>query len=467
MFEIKGRVRLKPGEDERIRKGHIWIYDNEIAAVKANADERAVAGERATAGAREDEGVRVGIGERVETGGRVEARDSAGRGKRGVQWGEIQDGDLVWVEDASGRMLGTGFANLRSAIAVRLLTRGRREVFDGEEAMRRLSNAAARRAHLHMDCVRLVNSEGDYLPGLVIDRYGDVIVIQPGTRAWELRSDLVIDAISRVGEPRAIVLRRSPEPGRADSEHADRGREEPAAAPQGLPAAEPGGQPPVVVRGSLQGNVTVREGGIEVEIDVLGGQKTGFYIDQRENRASTMGHVAGRRVLDCFCYTGAWSCMCAAAGAAGVTGVDSSASALALAATNAGRNGVAERAAFVEADVFDYLPSMAWSREKYDVIILDPPSLARTRKQVAGAMRGYIHINKVAMGLLGPGGILVTCSCSHHMTRERFLEMLRHCSTLVKRRVSVLRMGGQPEDHPSLLGVPETDYLKCVTLRLE
>jgi len=392
----EGTVRLKPAEEERIRGGHVWVYDNEIARVD----------------------------------------------------GDPQDGAIVWVEDDRGRKVGTGFIDRQSVIAVRLLTRGSRRVFTAGDVDGLLAAAISRREHLESECLRLVNAEGDYMPGLVIDRYYDAVVVQAGLAGWR-RADMnaaVLEGIRNRLGPRLLVYKEASGTFRVEGHP-----------PEHVPFGE----------GDPDARVSVREAGLEISVDLVGGQKTGFYIDQRENRKSSLPYVRGARVLDCFCYSGIWSCMCAAAGAAEVTGVDSSEAALALAGANAGRNGLTQTVKFTGADVFDYLPGLARAREKYDVIILDPPSLARTRKQVAGAMRGYIHINKVAMGLLRPGGILVTCSCSHHMTRERFMEMLRHTSGLVRRQVSVMRVGGQPEDHPSLLGAPETDYLKCVTLRIE
>ncbi len=394
MPEAEGSVRLKPTEDERIRRGHVWVYANEVARIE----------------------------------------------------GAPPGGAVVWVEDDRGRKLGTGFFDGDSQIAVRLLTRGAASVFSASDVTRLLAAAFERRRPLAFDCVRLVNAEGDYMPGLVMDRYGDTVVVQPKIPGWK-RDDMtaaIAAAVARLAKPRAVLWRDASGAARLD------------------------GSPPA--RTPVEGDaaaVVVREGGLEFEVDLAAGQKTGFYIDQRDNRKSILPYVPGMRVLDCFCYSGAWSCMCAAGGAGGVTGVDSSEAALGLARANAERNALAAGVDFVAADVFDYLPTLGRAGEKYDIIILDPPSLARTRKQVAGAMRGYIHINKTAMGLLRPGGILVTCSCSHHMTRERFMEMLRHTATLVKKRASVMRIGGQPEDHPSLLGAPETDYLKCVTLRVE
>jgi 23S rRNA (cytosine1962-C5)-methyltransferase len=402
MPDTETRVRLKPAEDERIRDGHLWVYDNEIAAVE----------------------------------------------------GSPADGSVVWVEDHRGRKLGTGFIDLGSVIRVRLLTRGAGRKFGPVDVDSLLARALGRREFFDVEAVRLVNSEGDLMPGLVMDRYGATTVIQPRTPGWMAGEMLsaIVETTRRVIAPAVVLVR-------------DEG---------GLRKVE--GAPPALIavgEEDRDARTVIYDGRLEMEVDFFGGHKTGYYIDQRENRRSVLFQVYGKRVLDCFCYTGAWSLACAAgpigrgSGAAEVTGVDSSAAALVLARANAERNGLGDIAAFVEADVFDYLAGAAASREKYDVVILDPPSLARTRRQVAGAMRGYIHLNKLAMGLLNPGGILVTCSCSHHMTRERFMEMLRHTSTLVRRQVAVLRIGGQPEDHPALLGLPETDYLKCVTLRVE
>ena len=210
-----------------------------------------------------------------------------------------------------------------------------------------------------------------------------------------------------------------------------------------------------------------RVNGVEIEVDVIKGHKTGFYIDQRENRKLGLPHAKGKRVLDCCCYTGAWSLMCAGAGAEHVLGLDYSDSAIRLAQKNAERNGLTDRTEFRKADAFDELQVLASNREKFGVILLDPPSLARSRKGRLGAERGYLHLNRLAMGLLSPGGILVTCSCSHHVSLEKLREILGKAASQARKQVRVLGMGGQPEDHPSLLGVPETDYLKCFVLRVE
>jgi len=390
MFETRGYVALLEGEDERLRAGHLWIYSNEIA----------------------------------EAGG------------------DFADGDLVWVKDSLGHKLGTGFVNRASKIAVRLLTRGATAPFSEAIFRERLAAAIARRQHLTSDARRLVNSEGDLLPGLVADQYGDAIAIQTQTLGWEIRRDLVVEAANAALSPKAIVLKNDSLSRKAE----------------GLECYA------ALASGSLAGNQVITESGVDLEVDLLRGQKTGFYIDQRDNRQLVLPFVKGRRVLDGFCYTGAWSVMCAKAGAAEVLGLDASGGAIELARRNAARNGVAGQTSFAAADVFDELPRLAKTRTKFDLVILDPPSLAKTRRALAGAERGYVHLNKVALGLLSPGGLLVTCSCSHHVSRDAFVEIVRTAASLSRKQVTILKTGGQPEDHPALLGLAETAYLKCLLL---
>jgi 23S rRNA (cytosine1962-C5)-methyltransferase len=395
MFEVKGWVSLAAGEDARLRGGHLWVFSNEIA--------------------------------------------HAG--------GDFAEGDLVWVQDASSRKIGTGFVNRASKIGVRLLTRGAAVPFSDEIFRARLAAAIARRAHLKHDAVRLVNAEGDLLPGLVVDSYAGALVVQTQTLGWELRRDFVVAELVAALGPKAVVLKND-----SLSREAE-GLERYATVVSGR-----------LGNGAASGGLVIREQGLDLGVDVLGGQKTGFYIDQRENRKLVLPMVQGRSVLDCFSYTGAWSVMCARAGASEVVGLDASEAAVAMAKENARRNGVEAATTFRVADVFDELPRLAAAKAKFDVVILDPPSLAKTRRALAGAVRGYIHLNKVALGLLKPGGLLATCSCSHHISRDGFRETLRTAASLARKQAAVIGAGGQPEDHPSLLGVPESDYLKCFLL---
>jgi 23S rRNA (cytosine1962-C5)-methyltransferase len=393
MFDISGWVKLGKDEDHRIRNGHLWVYRSEIAA----------------------------------TGGSPAA------------------GDIVWVKDTAGRRLGLGTFNPNSVISVRLLGRGAKATFTRETFSDRLKTSIRRRAHLGFDARRLVNAEGDHLPGLIVDAYADVVVVQLQIACWEQRKQLVIDELDRMLGPKAVVVRN----------------ESPARKLEGLDLYTE------IARGTLTGHVPIREAALELEVDVLAGQKTGFYIDQRHNRRLCLPFVDGSRVLDCFCYTGAWSLMAARAGAGGVLGLDYSQAAVDLAERNARLNHLEPVATFRTADVFDSLPRLAADKEKFDIVILDPPSLARTKRAVAGAERGYVHLNRIAMGLIGAGGFLVTCSCSHHVTGEHFRRILQRSASLAKKRVAILRMGSQPEDHPSLLGLPESEYLKCLLLRVE
>jgi 23S rRNA (cytosine1962-C5)-methyltransferase len=392
MFDVTGWVRLAPGEDRRIRDGHLWIYRNEIAATS----------------------------------------------------GSFADGDLVWVEDWRKRKLGLGYVNLRSLISVRLLARGAKAVFDRTTFLEYLKSAIARRSHLEFDARRLVNAEGDRLAGLIVDTYGDVVVCQMQTLFWDRRRDLVVEALGGELKPRAIVLKH----------------DSPSRKAEGLDLYSQ------VVWGELTGPVTIREGAAELAVDVIGGQKTGFYIDQRDNRPMVLPFTGGKHVLDCCCYTGAWSVMCALGGAKHVVGLDASSSAIDLAGVNAERNRVDRVATFEVGDVFEKLQHLAAAREKYDLVILDPPSLAKTRRAAKGAERGYLHLNRLALGLARPGGIVVTCSCSHHVSADRFREILTRAAGMVRKSVQVLRTGTQPEDHPAVLGVPETSYLTCLLLRV-
>ena len=388
MFEIAGTVTLRKGESKRIRTGHLWIYRNEVVHLDAS----------------------------------------------------IKPGDLVWVLDEAGRKLGAGAANPNSLICVRLLTRGANE-FTEEVFKERFAHAIERRAHLACDAKRLVNAEGDLLPGLIVDLYRDVVAVQLQIGAWERRKDLIVEMVKEAIKPHAIVLRNDSKARRSE-----------------------GLETYTEVVGNLDGNIVIKEGGIEVEVDVVRGQKTGYYIDQRANRLMILPLVSGRKVLDCFCYTATWAVMCARSGAREVTGLDASETVLDLARRNAARNGV--DIDLRQVDVFDELPAMARQKVKYDVIILDPPSLAASRRTVSGAIRGYIHLNRLAIGLLNPGGLLVTCSCSHHITPPIFEDLLHEAASLVKRQVAIIMRGGQPEDHPALLAMPETTYLKCLVLRV-
>jgi 23S rRNA (cytosine1962-C5)-methyltransferase len=218
--------------------------------------------------------------------------------------------------------------------------------------------------------------------------------------------------------------------------------------------------------GELPPQVLIDEHGLRFRVDVTGGQKTGHFLDQKENHLALRGRVEGKRVLDLFCYSGSWSVHAASFGAREVTGVDISAGALALAAENAGLNDLQSACSFVRADVFDLLRDWGRTGERFGTVILDPPAFVKSKKKLPEAIRGYLTINRRAMELVAPGGYLFTCSCSHHLQREIFLDLLRQAAAQAGRNARLLELRGQAFDHPVLLACPETDYLKCAVLQL-
>lgn len=384
-------VHLKPKEERRILRGHPWIFSNELRDLPK----------------------------------------------------ELAPGDIVDILDASGRFIGRGYCNPRSLIAVRILTRIQ-EPIDGDFLRKRIAAAHTRRTTLGFgESYRAFFSEGDGLPGLIVDKYADTLVVQSLTAGTDILQDDLLTALRDEYAPKAIVLR---------NDTASRALE-------GLALDKR------VVFGSLDGPVTIEEAGIAYHVDVLEGQKTGFFFDQRENRLALREYVRGRRALDCFCYVGAWSLSAARAGAAEVTGLDASERAIALARENAALNSLAVQ--FRIADVFDELRVLERQRERFGCIVLDPPAFVKNRAKVREALKGYKEINLRAMKLLEPGGVLVTCSCSHHIDPALFQEMLVDAAYSAGRQARVLEMRSQARDHPVLLAAKESQYLKCAILMLD
>jgi 23S rRNA (cytosine1962-C5)-methyltransferase len=339
--------------------------------------------------------------------------------------------------------VGRGYLNPHTLIAVRILSRHREEI-DAEFFRKRIAAARELRQRLGFgDSYRAVYSEGDGVPGLIVDKYADTLVVQSSTAGIDRMLDTILSALAEQYSPRTVVLRND-----ASSREIE-----------GLAREKR------VALGSLSGPVAIEESGIRYHVDVLEGQKTGFFFDQRENRLALRDYVAGRRVLDCFCYAGAWALSAAKAGAAEVIGLDSSEKAIALAASNAEQNGLS--AVFRSADVFDELRSLEKRGERFGCIILDPPAFAKSRARVREGLKGYKEINLRAMRLLERGGILVTCSCSHHVDQELFREMLIDAAFSSGRQARLLEMRSQARDHPVLLAARETQYLKCAMLIVE
>jgi 23S rRNA (cytosine1962-C5)-methyltransferase len=364
--------------------------------------------------------------------------------------GQPANGDLVDLLDDRGQFVGRGFYNRRSQIRVRLVTWNPGEEADAAFFENRLRAAVALRHELlrlpdQTDAYRLVHSEGDGLPGLIVDRYGDWLVVQVLSIGMAVRKDLVVEALGRAC------------PGLGIFERSDTA----VAAKEGI---EPrvgslaGGTPPEHVPVSIHG--------VRFDAEVHGGQKTGLFLDQRENWLAAAPYAAGRRVLDCFCYAGAFGLFAATqGGAAEVVAIDDSDDALVLARRNATANGV-EHIEFVPGNVFGELRRLRAEEQRFGMIVLDPPNFAPSSANVQKGLRGYKDINLVAMQCLEPGGILVTCSCSQHVDRVTFEGMLNAAAMDVGRDVQIIETRTQSRDHPVAVACPESRYLTTLICRV-
>lgn len=374
----------------------------------------------------------------------------AARARAGHPWiyrsdvaeAEGEAGDVVRVADRAGRFLGHAFYNPQSEITLRLATR-EDENLDEAWFRARIQKSLAYREGLNIDAdaYRLVHSEADGLPGLVVDRYGDYLVLQIGSAAIENRLDWILAALRDGLAPAGILLR---------GDAASRKRE-------GL---EVGIR---ILSGEVPDLVVAREGPIRYEVRLETGQKTGSFLDQRENHQAAARYVKGfDKVLDVFSYAGGFA-LHAARVARHVEAVDSSGGALDAARRNAEINGL-ENLTFTRASAFDLLRERSDEGELYDAVVLDPPAFAKTRREVPRATRAYKEINLRAMKLLAPGGVLVTCSCSYHFSRDLMEDTLRSAAADAGRTMRIREWRGQSSDHPEVLTVPETRYLKCAIL---
>ncbi len=355
-------------------------------------------------------------------------------------------GEAAALHTSRGEFLGTVYFNPHSLIAARILSRDPEDIDSVDFFRRRLERALAYRRRLYggLDGLRLVYGEGDELPGLVVDCYGGVLSVQFLTLGIDRRRDLVLAALQETLAPAAVVARND-------------------VAVRELEGLE---QKVELLAGRLPDPVVYREGDLEFRVDLTGGQKTGAFLDQKENHRILAGRVTGGKVLDLFCYAGGWSLHAARFGAAAVTGIDASAAAVALAQDNACRNGLEGSCRFVQADAFEYLRDAGRSGERFDLVVLDPPAFVKSRKKLEEGVRGYLTVNRRALELVAPGGYLVTCSCSHHLDAETFLGMLRQAARQARRSVRLMELRGQAFDHPVLLACPETAYLKCALLQV-
>jgi 23S rRNA (cytosine1962-C5)-methyltransferase len=388
-----------------------------------------------------------GLGQSHQADVRV-SRKGADRYRSGHPWifrsdvtdtGKAAPGSTVRVLDSRGQLLGQAHYSAASQIALRMLSRSAEPI----DIAARIADAQRFRERVVTDSTayRIIHAEADFLPGLIVDRYADTFAIQALDQAMDRSMPEIVSALEAQFAPRAMV-------GRNDS--AVRSLEE-------LPREIK------MLAGELDRPVEIRMNGFAMEADLLHGQKTGVFLDQRENYLAA-ARYAGGRALDCFTSTGGFALHLART-CEHVEAIDSSAAALATAEHNAAANGVSN-VTFREADVFEVLSGYASARRHFEAIVLDPPAFAKSRKQIDGAMRGYKDINLRAMRLLGPGGILVTCSCSHHMSEAMLLEVVAEASLDAGRTVRVLERRTQAQDHPILLTVPETLYLKCLILQV-
>lgn len=381
-------LKLKPNAKPRVLSGHPWVFANEVEALLPAE----------------------------------------------------HDGEVVECRDRANRFLGSGIYNSKSQIVWRRFSR-ESATLDAAYLRGAVSRAVARRSG---DFGRLVWSESDDLPGLVVDRFGDTLVAQIQTLALEKRAALVGDALAEICRPAEIIFRND------------------------APIRRLEGLPPEVHTRSGRGWEPrwVKIDGFDYWLDLQAGQKTGFYLDQREQHPRVARHCAGKRVLDAFCNQGAFALHAARAGAAQVLGLDSAEDAIAAARRNAERNGV--KAEFAVANVFDWFNDPARAHDPlWDVIILDPPPFAKSKSALEGALRGYKEINLRALQRLAPGGVLATYTCSHHMQDAELRGVLAAAAADAKRKVRVLEFCHQPPDHPVLVTMMESEYLRGYIVQAE
>ncbi len=387
------KIRLRKNEDRRIKNGHPWVFSNEI--------------------------------ERIEGG-----RDT---------------GIAAELYDAGGGFMGCGYYSPHSLIAFRLLTRNREDIdsVDFYEGRIRASLAHRKGIYPGFSTLRVVYGESDFLPGLVVDKYGDYLSLQILSAGMEKRRDLLVEALQRIFSPVGIIARND----------------------VAVRTLEGLGETVEVLAGDIPEAVEMEENGLRFMVDLRHGQKTGGFLDQKQNHLILRDICRDMAVLDCFCYSGSWAVHAGHFGAASVLGLDISPHAVEMAGRNAALNGVEERVRFEECDAFDRLRSLKYEGKRYGVVVMDPPAFVKSRKNIAEATKGYLTVNRRAMELLEPGGYLITCSCSYHMGREAFREMLVQAARLARCELRLVATCSQAPDHPVLLSFPESEYLKCFVLQ--
>ena len=416
------RIFLRAREEMELKQGFPWVFDNEVESVRYDASD----------------------GSGVKT---VPLSDSA-------LDSEVPDGSVVEVFARAGGFLGTGVLNRKSRISVRIVAHEHADRFLSDvqgffDARIQSAFDLRRLSFSDEDSYRLVYGEADFIPGLIVERYRDTegrvyLVVQFSTLSCEAFRKEIFRSLRKAVRPYGVYER-------SDSPTRER---------EGLP-----------LRSCWEGEVrqeriTIRENGVLLEVDLARGQKTGYFLDQKDNRAAVAALSNGRRVLDTFSHTGAFGLNALRGGASEVVCADISEEAVALVRRNAELNGAGGKLAAVQADVFALLKEYEEKGERFDMIILDPPAFTKSARNIQKAYGGYKEINLRAMRILNPNGILVTCSCSYFFDPERFYGMLMKAAEDAGRRVQVIRKGGAGADHPVLLGYPKSDYLKCAVCRV-
>lgn len=358
--------------------------------------------------------------------------------------GSFENGDIVIVHDFDGFPMGRGFINQNSKIRIRMMTRRTDQEIDREFLRMRLQRAwDYRRATVDTASCRVIFGEADFFPGFVADKYEDVLVVQCLALGMEQFKNTIVELLKEILAEDGVYIRGIYE--RSDANERKK---------EGLPKVKG------FIGGEFDTNVEITENGVRYLVDVVNGQKTGFFLDQKYNRLAMQRICKGKRVLDCFTHMGTFALNAGIAGAEDVTGLDISQFALDQAAENARRNGLEERVHFRCVNVLDELPRLSAAGERFDVVILDPPAFTKSREATKNAIRGYREINREGLKLVKSGGFLATCSCSHFMTQELFAKTIREAARSAHRRLQQVEFRTQSPDHPVLWAADESYYLK-------
>lgn len=383
---------LKKGEGRSLKAGGMWIYDNEISGVR----------------------------------------------------GEFEDGDILSVEDFDGYFMGYGFINSASKIRIRMLSRRQEGKITPAFLERRVYDCwAYRKSVIDTASCRLIFGEADFLPGLVVDKFSDVLVVESLALGIDRLKIFLLESLKKALAADGIFIRGIYE--RSDAK---------VRLQEGMERFKG------FIGAPFDTKVEILENGVRYQVDVKEGQKTGFFLDQKNNRAAIQKLCPGKKVLDCFTHTGSFALNAGIAGAASVLGVDASELGIAQARENAGLNGLEDKVSFTCADVFEFLPELEKKGESYDVVILDPPAFTKSRQATKNAVKGYREINLRGMKLVKDGGFLATCSCSHFMEQELFAKTIKEAARGARKRLRQVEFCTQAPDHPILWAAEESYYLK-------